>query len=263
MAILESCVERATALAAACGWLAFGGGAEAIVGVTVGAAGLATLVSEVSRRHGPESAAALSAIRKRVRTDLESFADVERWDAKADIRAADLAMQRGLVGCFLDRRELAASARSVEGFPGAATILILEKLGAREPGTFGPSGAEAGKSFAKTVIETALKAAIENHAYFTELQPHLLIEALQGIGTIEAKIDDVLQIVEDTHALLLEMNRRASELSSSGSDAEPGKTNSDPLATMPEIGDSEFYENIKTLLGYLYINESYGTYIHN
>ncbi len=46
MAYFENCVERATALAATCGWLAFGGGAEAAVGVAVGGAGLAALVSD-------------------------------------------------------------------------------------------------------------------------------------------------------------------------------------------------------------------------
>lgn len=53
MPFIEDCIERATALAATCGWLAIGGGAEAAVGLAIGGASLATIVSAGVRRHGP------------------------------------------------------------------------------------------------------------------------------------------------------------------------------------------------------------------
>jgi hypothetical protein len=200
MAFIEDCIERSVALAATCGWLAFGGGAEAIAGVAIGGAGLAALVSNSVRRHGPESEAALKSIRKRILKDLHAHATAERWDNRADLEAADAAMERALTGCFLDRQALAASARHKEGFPMEATRLILKILAEREPGTFGPSGSQAARDYAGLVIRTALDAAIENEQYFKNLQPHLLMETLRGIGSVEEKVDavhaDVTKILE-------------------------------------------------------------------
>jgi hypothetical protein len=109
-------------------------------------------------------------------------------------------MERALTGCFLNRKELAASARQKEGFPTEGTRLILEKLAEREPGTFGPSGSQAARDYAGLVVRTALEAAIENEQYFKNLQPHLLMEMLRGIGSIEEKVDavhaDVTKILE-------------------------------------------------------------------
>lgn len=187
-------------LAATCGWLAFGGGAEAAVGVAIGGAGLATVVLDAVRRHGPESEAALKSIRKRISKDLHAHAAAERWDNRADIETADAAMERALAGCFIDRQALATSARSEEGFPAAATQLILAKLAEREADIFGSSGPQAARDYARLVISTALEAAIENEAYFKSLHPHLLMETLRGIGAVEEKIEavhsDVTTILE-------------------------------------------------------------------
>ncbi len=203
-------MERATALAATCGWLAFGGGAEAAVGVAIGGAGLAAVVSDAVRRHGPESEAALKSIRERIAADLAAHAKVERWDTRADLDAADASMERALAGCFLDRKALAASARSPEGFPGSATKLILARLAEREPATFGQDGPVAARDFADLVVRTALEAAIENESYFKNLQPHLLMETLRGLGTVEEKIDSGFKQVHDTtgrtHELVKEIH---------------------------------------------------------
>ena len=188
LAFFENCVERATALAATCGWLAFGGGAEAAVGVAIGGAGLVAVVSDAVRRHGPESAAALKSIRKRIAADLAAHAEVERWDTRFDLQAANASMERALAGCFLDRKALAASARSSEGFPGSATKLILARLTDREPATFGQDGPPAARDFAELVVRTALEAVIENESYFKNLQPHLLMETLRGLGAVEESI---------------------------------------------------------------------------
>ncbi|MCG7522316.1 hypothetical protein [Ruegeria sp. Ofav3-42] len=191
MAFFEDSVDRATALAATCGWLAFGGGAEAAVGVAIGAAGLVAVVSDAVRKHGPESRAALEKMRKSIRTDLEFYAATEGWDNRADLEAADKAMDRALTGCFLDRKELAESSRSSVGFPDAATPLILNKLASREPTVFGPQGSDVAKKFAHLVVRAALEAAIENEGYFRRLEPHLLMETLRGIGTLEEKLTDI------------------------------------------------------------------------
>lgn len=205
MAFFENCVERATALAAACGWLAFGGGLEAAVGVAVGGASLATAVSGAIRRHGPESEKALAAIRTSVREGLEQYANIEGWHISAELEAADRAMERALAACFLDRRSLAESARSPEGFPAAATEIILRKLAKIEPAFFGVDGSQIAKDYATTVINTALNASIENERYFEKLQPHLMIEALRGIGTLDNKVDNIYLEMESIHTTLLEI----------------------------------------------------------
>lgn len=210
MAFLEDCIERSVALAATCGWLAFSGGAEAIAGVAIGGTGLASAVSSTLRKHGPESDTALRSIRKRISKDLRAFAKVEHWDNRADLAAADEAMERALVGCFLDRKALAASARSKNGFPEEATRLILLKLAEHEKTVFGPTGPQAARDYAALVVRTALNAAIENESYFKNLQPHLLLEMLRGVGTVEEKVDavraEVSKILE-----ILNANRPLSE----------------------------------------------------
>ncbi len=200
MAFFEDCVERTVALAATCGLLAFSGGAGAVAGVVIEAAGLATVVSNFVRRHGPESEIALRSIRKRILKDLLTYTTVERWEAREDLKAADVAMKRALAGCFLDRRALAASARHKEGFSTEATRLILAKLAERAPDMFGCSGPQAARDYAALVVRTALDAAIENEQYFKNLQPHLLMETLRGIGSVEEKVEavhaDVTKILE-------------------------------------------------------------------
>lgn len=191
MAFFEDCVERSVALAATCGWLAFGGGAAAVSGVAISSGGLAALVSNSVRQHGPESKAALKSLRKRILRDLRAHAAAERWDNRADIEAADAAMERALIGCFLNRKELAASARQKDGFPTEGAQLILEKLAEREPDTFGPYGPQVARDYARLVIRTALESALEDEQYFRNLQPHLLIETLRGIGSVEEKVDAV------------------------------------------------------------------------
>jgi hypothetical protein len=210
MAFLENCVERVTGLAATCGWLALGGGAEAVVGVAIGGAGLAAVLSDAFRGHGPESKAALAKIRERIAGALLKQAEVERWEMREDLNAADIAMERALVGCFLDRKELAASARSSGGFPNAATRLILAKLAEREPDMFGVSGPPSAKQYAEFVVRTALEAAIENESYFRNVQPHLLMETLKGIGTIEERLGEVHDVVSKTHDLVVQLSARQS-----------------------------------------------------
>jgi hypothetical protein len=221
VAFLENCVERLTVLAATCGWLALGaGGTEAAVGVVIGGVGLATAVSETARRHGPESEAALRSIRKRITADLLKYAEVERWDTRPDIKAADASMERALAGCFLDRKALATSARSAEGFPGSATKLILAQLAEHEPATFGKDGPTVARHFAEMVVHIALEAAIENESYFKSLQPHLLVEMLRGLGSVEEKLEKGFQevrnqnketnkLIKEMHDIVLDNNRSA------------------------------------------------------
>lgn len=116
---------------AGCGlrWLVLArGGREAVVGITVGAAGIAAELSGALRPRGPESEAALRAIRRRIRSDMAAHAAVEGPDAEADLAAADAAMERALRGCFLDRASLAASERSREGFDLRATRGAVAQL---------------------------------------------------------------------------------------------------------------------------------------
>lgn len=202
MPFLEDCIERSTAIAAACGWIALGGGIEAAVGVVVGAAGLASAVTSVARRHGPESQAALNAIRKRIAGDMMRYSQAERWDNSQEIQAADAALGRALAGCFLDRRALAESARAPGGFPKNATRIVLNALSVREPAAFGDNAPPVSRRYAEVVVTTALEAAIENEAYFKELEPHLLLEMLKGIGVLEVKIDAIHDDVRETLATI-------------------------------------------------------------
>jgi ankyrin repeat protein len=191
LAFLEDCIDRSTAIAAACGWMAFGGGIEATVGLVVGAAGLATAVAGIARRHGAESERALAAIRRRVAADLSRAAQSDSWETSAEIEIADEALARALSGCFLDRAALAASARHPDGFPEAATRIVLAALARREPLAFGADAAPVARRYAETVIRAALRAAVENEAYFKALEPHLLFEMLEGIGTVERQLADI------------------------------------------------------------------------
>lgn len=182
MAFYENCAERVAGIGLGCLWLVgAGGGAEAGVATTVAVVGLAALVSDQVRKHGPESAKALKAIRRKIADDLETHGAAEGWERRADIHAADQALARALPSCFLERAALAASAVSTERFPVAATGLILDQL-AKADVLFGPNGPPAAREFAELVIKTALRAAIENKEYFSNLQPHLLMEMLHAQG---------------------------------------------------------------------------------
>jgi hypothetical protein len=214
MALFENCVERATALAATCGWLAFGGGAEAAVGVAIGAAGLSAVVSDAVRKHGPESQVALRRIRKNIAADLRQQARIEKWELDPSLINADAAMERALVGCFLDRKALAASAMSPKGFPGAATELILQKLADREPQVFGAAGDEAAVRYAEIVIRTALEASVSNERYFRELHPSLLLELLKGVGTLELQVSQANSSLRrlESHPVSIAVHRTYNEL---------------------------------------------------
>lgn len=191
LTFLEKCLERATVLAVTCGWLVFGGGLESTFGVAIGDAGLAAGVSGVVRDHGPESHEALRAIRGQVAKDLNLFAEIERWDTRAELAAADIAMERGLTGCFIDRQELIALALDPQGFPDAATKLIIGNLAERDPEMFGAAGPAVARGYANLVVKTACQAMIENEGYFKNLRPHLVMETLRGIGSLEEAVDKV------------------------------------------------------------------------
>lgn len=213
MAFRETCVERATGLAAACGWRVLAqGGPEAVVGITVGAAGVAAELSGALRPRGPEYQAALRAIRRRIRSDMAAHAAVEGPDAEADLAEADAAMERALRGCFLDRASLAASARSREGFAQSATALILARLAEREPEVFGTGGPDLARRHAERVIRAALNAAIENEAYFRNLAPHLVLETLRGLGGLEERIGGLHDDLRATRGAVAQLQDRMQDM---------------------------------------------------
>lgn len=201
MAFLESCSEKAAALAGGLVWLTVGGDqAEPMVMAAVASAGLAAVVGGAMQRPGPESARRLRKIQSHVRA---SIADWQRREgvSEADLAAAEAALDRSLAACFVDRQRLAASAVSEDGFPHRATALVLEDLALREPIFAEPGEGSIARRFATEVVVAALKAAVEDEAYFRKLQPLLLLEIARALGPLQP----MRQLVAEIHGTVQQL----------------------------------------------------------
>jgi len=198
-------IERIAGLAGGCVWLAFSGGVEAGVVGAVAAAGLAAATIDLTRKDGPESKAALKKIIRSVRRDFDAWADSERLDLSGQLLAAETALAEELNGCILDRRALAQSALDPDGFPASATRLVIAALAERAPIFREDAGSPLGREFAETVIASALRAAVEERAYFERLQPHLMFEALRGLGVLQRDMKSLVSTSDATRLMVTQM----------------------------------------------------------
>jgi len=195
--------------------MAFGGlGLPGVGKAAIGLAGLTGFVLAKRQKFGPEC----ERVRGRIQaTLLESYHDLIRvegddWVLSADLTAADEALRAGLGACFIDRRRLAQSAVTPEGFPKKAVALLLEELARREPALFGP-GRETGIAyrFAHDVLAAGIHAAVEDPEYYRRLEPDLIFAMAQALGLSVEKLDILTAKVETLQRSLDSLTARQGE----------------------------------------------------
>ncbi len=191
MAIGWKCLESVAGLAAGLVAVASRCADPSIVALTVvSASALIGVLGEENARSGPESENALEKVREAVRASI--IRDVILGAAApADLNHADEVLALRLPGCMLDRSRLAASAVHKDRFPERAADLIVESLAQQDAIFAADDTSETCRAFARGVIEAALTAALDDRDYFERFQPHLLIAMAQGIGRVEAGVDEV------------------------------------------------------------------------
>ena len=180
---------------------------DAWLPAAVGIAGLIGVVVSDFAKAGPELQRKLDRIRLKVKAEIE--AQVGDLKTQYDIKDVDGALGEELRNCFLDRKALVKAASDPSGFPAKATELVMAALAERRPELFGDTAPKAGRDYAKTVISTALWAAVEDRAYFEAIQAQLTLAQSQEIarilesnGRIEAAVSCVADVADQTRQSL-------------------------------------------------------------
>ena len=191
-------------LACGCGLVTFcaatgGVGAGIAMGVVASAGLLVGGLQELARKN-PESKRTIDRIRNKTIDQFRDWSERRGWESNEDLEAADAALEKNLKDCFLDHRALAISALDPEGFPNAASILIVTKLSELSPifAVVGTHSSATGiaREYALAITRIALSAAVEERPYFEKLQPHLVFAQMQAIGRLEARTADSLELTE-------------------------------------------------------------------
>jgi tetratricopeptide (TPR) repeat protein len=209
MALVKEALERVAMAAFGMGWLACAPGKpDALLPAVVGMAGLVGVVAGKFAKAGPESRARLDSLQRRIRAETDS--QVADYKTKVEIDEVDAVLGEELLKCFLDREPLVKAAADPIGFPAKGTELVFAALAQRKPELFGPQAPQSGRAYAKTIISTALSAAIEDRDYFEEIQARLtfaqsreIARILESNGRIEeavARIDEKLDRLSATEA---------------------------------------------------------------
>ncbi len=189
------CLEPVTAIG--CGLLAL---ADPTTTAVTGAAGLFAAFRENSKKHGLDSEALISSMRKAALRASDRF-DIEPA-ARDALTEADAVMAEHLVSCLPTREELAALARKHD-LAAAAANYVSDRLAANDPrfaeGAPSVAGFDA-RSFAATVVTDVITAALANNDYRRSLMTYLQIETLQGVARLEDGMAEVLEFVRAHNA---------------------------------------------------------------
>ena len=215
MLATDALLEKSAGLALGCVVAACGAGAvpAAFAGAAVAGAGLAGLLHKTFSAKGLDSKAAIAAVRRRTRDRLarEAVRSITPSDVHL-IEAADRALALHLDSCFPNRDALVEHTFDPDGFPTRVSALVLKELEARSPEFFSDRAPTFAVSFARTVVESSLRAALETPEYFALLQPHLVTALHQRIARIERTLAEGLRINAEadakTHELLHAMMAR-------------------------------------------------------
>jgi hypothetical protein len=223
MSAIHESFEKIANLAFGCAWAGSAASAHlpvdpaALLPVAVGAAGLIAVVASEFAKAGPESKWTLNKIRRRVKKEVDSKFSL--FNPQVEIDAADKALSADLVECFLDRDALVQAAADPIGFPAKATELVMAALAQRRPDLFGDDAPKSGRDYARTVVSTALSAAIEDRDYFEDIQARLtfaqsreIARILESNGRIEAaiaRVEDQIQTIPTSVQAIVDSSNRA------------------------------------------------------
>lgn len=198
MTLKWDCAQHVAAVAVGCVALA-APGAAAIAGPAVGAAALLGVWRKAKQQLGLDDRAIVAAAQEAAREGLERLYGGD-WAAMADLNAADRAMVRHLADCVPERAQLAELILDQARYPAAAAVLVVDRLATRDP-LFAeagqPGASEPARRFALTVIESALKTALDNPDYAQAMMPHMLAALGQGVATVVATTQGIAATQDD------------------------------------------------------------------
>jgi tetratricopeptide (TPR) repeat protein len=219
MGLALKCLEHVTAIG--CGLAAFSLGSLdpglTALGVVSGAALLAQF-KEHCAKHGLDEPELLSKMQMAV---LREWDTVDQTQADRDaITEADTAMRLYLPDCMMSREDLAASSISKEHYPKRAARLVADQLGKRDASFAASPNPEDEQSiqrrFAMTVIEQALKTAMDEPAYAARLMLDLVVAGNAAHAVtherLEVLIENAARTLELVEAGALGTRVRASRI---------------------------------------------------
>jgi len=218
VALTRECAQHVSAFVFGCTGVAVGIAGAGLTATIGGAALIGTCTAAIyedRKRHSVESEKELRRIIRRTTDDWRGDPAFAGHDAGRDLSNASDALLEHLPHCEMSREQIVACATQAPGlpFPVAATELVLAELKLRSEHTYGNDSPPFATDFARAVISTAFRAAIENRAYFEKLQPHLLFEIARTQGltislldALTAKVDILPE--ETARAVVDEWERR-------------------------------------------------------
>jgi len=183
------CADKLTAIALGCAGIVIGHPGM-IAGGAVGAAGLLGAWRAAKTRHGLESNTLLARVRKTVLADCEVWARAEGM-AEADLKAADLALERHLADCIPDLATLAGLARHRARYSQAVAGHIVAELAKRD-GLFNKDASQFSQhahDLALQVVDRALADAMLNEDYAAKLRTAMMVETLSGLREVQDTVE--------------------------------------------------------------------------
>jgi len=192
MGIKWNCLEPLTAIGiglGACAMAPFDGGLAA--GAVIGGAGLLSRIKENSAKAGLDDSKLIGRVQKKL------LGQLDHWDQRGERAAAERADERMKVllpQVMLRRDELARTAfesrDEKDRYPVIAARRVVDELARHDPMfAVAPAGASerAERAFAIDVVETALRAGMEDPDYATLLTLDIAVELAAAIReTIDA-----------------------------------------------------------------------------
>lgn len=161
----------------------------------VSAATLFGIAYAAKRKHGPESAASIRRIRRRIEREWLSTTHLRDADSYL-LSEAGRIMEEHLPQCMLDKQELAATITDPRGFPVAATEIVLAALAeANDAFRANPDVSDKNQSlefqFASAIVSSAFEASMHDFEWFKTFEPHALLEIARTQGEILSAVKDV------------------------------------------------------------------------
>ena len=201
MGLALKCLEHVTAFGCVVAAYSVGSldpGLTAL-GVVSGAAIIARF-KEHCAKHGLDEPELLSKMQMVVLRDWDT---VDQTQADRDaIVEADAAMRKHLLDCMLTREELAGSSVSTEHYPKRAARLVTDRMAESYKAFSAPTDpaheVSVQRRFALTVIENALKAAMDEATYAARLKLDLLIAGNAAHAVTHELLAQVLTLVGQT-----------------------------------------------------------------
>ncbi len=203
MRFFETGLEKIAAVCVGSAAVALGSAPSGAIEASVGAAALVGFVLGRRQKFGPEC----KRVRARLQAEvLKSYGDLVsgsdgNFVIQSDLIAANEALNEGLERCIIDHKALAASAVSREGFPDRAVTVVMTGLGQAYPDLFGATASGTLLyRFARDVVRAGIEAAVEDENYYRQLEPRLMFEMANALGSVREDVVEIKRAVEEIRA---------------------------------------------------------------